>query len=195
MKRPLACLSIVLLSLASATLAAATGRAALKAGAFDPPAPAPELSLQGSNGGTLSLGSYRGRVVLLEFGFTNCPKVCPTTLATLASVHRHLGADAKRVQVVFITVDPERDTPAQLRAYLRGFNPGFVGGTGTPAQLAEVRKHYGVMAQRRAVGNSYTVGHSSSVFLIDRQGRLRAMMPYGALAADYVHDIRALLAE
>ena len=195
MKRPLACLSIVLLSLASATLAAATGRAALKAGAFDPPAPAPELSLQGSNGGTLSLGSYRGRVVLLEFGFTNCPKVCPTTLATLASVHRHLGADAKRVQVDYVTVYQERDTPAQLRAYLRGINPGFVGGTGAPAQLAEVRKHYGVMAQRWAVGNSYTVGHSSSVFLIDRQGRLRAMMPYGALAADYVHDIRALLAE
>lgn len=195
MKRLLACVSIVLLSLACATLAAPAGRAALKAGAFDPPAPAPELSLQASNGGTLSLASYRGRVVLLEFGFTNCPKVCPTTLATLASVHKHLGADAKHVQVVFVTVDPERDTAAQLRAYLRGFNPGFVGGTGTPAQLAQVRRRYGVMAQRRNVGNSYTVGHSSSVFLIDRQGRLRAMMPYGASADDYIHDVRVLLAE
>lgn len=195
MKRPLVRLSIALLALASATLAAAAGRAALKAGAFDPPALAPELSLTASNGGTLSLAPYRGRVVLLEFGFTNCPKVCPTTLATLASVRKRLGADARDVQVVFVTVDPERDTAEQMRAYLRGFDPAFVGGTGTPAQLAEVRKRYGVMAQRRNIGDSYTVGHSSSVYLIDRRGRLRAMMPYGASVADYIHDVRVLLAE
>lgn len=195
MKRRLACLSIALLLLAAATLAAATGRATLKAGAFDPPAFAPALSLRASNGGTLSLARYRGRVVLLEFGFTNCPKVCPTTLATLASVRKRLGADARDVQVVFVTVDPERDTVGQMHAYLRGFDPTFVGGTGAPAELADVRKRYGVMAQRRNVGDSYTVGHSSSVYLIDRRGRLRAMMPYGASAADYLHDLRVLLAE
>lgn len=194
MKLRLACVSIALLSLASAPLAAA-GLATLKAGAFDPPAPAPELSLQASNGGTLSLARYRGRVVLLEFGFTNCPKVCPTTLATLASARKRLGANARDVQVVFVTVDPERDTAAQIRAYLRGFDPAFVGGTGTPAQLADVRKRYGVMAQRRNVGDGYTVGHSSSLYLIDRKGRLRAMMPYGVSAADYVHDLKVLLAE
>jgi protein SCO1 len=99
------------------------------------------------------------------------------------------------VQVIFVTVDPERDTAGQMRAYLRGFDPTFVGGTGTSAQLAGVRKRYGVMAQRRNVGDSYTVGHSSSVYLIDRKGRLRAMMPYGASAADYIHDVRVLLAE
>ncbi|GAB3102118.1 SCO family protein [Lysobacter terrae] len=195
MSRRFLCLSIALLSLAWATLAAAAEPAPLKAGVFDPPAAAPELSLQASTGGTLSLAHYRGRVVLLEFGFTNCPKVCPTTLATLAQVRKRLGADARDLQVVFVTVDPERDNAQQMRAYLHGFDPSFVGGTGTPAQLAEVRKHYGVMAQRKNVGDSYTVGHSSSVFLIDRKGRLRGMMPYGQPPADYLHDVRALLAE
>jgi protein SCO1/2 len=193
--RLLACASSALLAMAAATSTAATAGAALKAGTFQPPAPAPELSLQASTGGTLSLAQYRGRVVLLEFGFTNCPKVCPTTLAVLAQVRKRLGADARDLQVVFVTVDPERDSAAQLRAYLHGFDPSFVGGTGTPAQLAAVRQHYGVIAQRRNVGDGYTVGHSSSVFLIDRKGLLRAMMPYGHPPADYLHDIRALLAE
>jgi protein SCO1/2 len=82
-----------------------------------------------------------------------------------------------------------------MQAYLRGFDPTFVGGTGTPTQLADVRKSYGVMAERKAVGSSYTVGHSSSVYLIDRKGLLRGMMPYGRLPDDYVHDVRALLSE
>lgn len=193
-RRLLACLSSAILALAVA-MPAIAGGASLKAGTFDPPAPAPELALQASSGGALSLARYRGSVVLLEFGFTNCPKVCPTTLALLAQVRKRLGAEARQVQVVFVTVDPERDTAEQLRAYLRGFDPTFVGGTGTPAQLAAVRQHYGVVAQRRAVGDSYTVGHSSSVYLIDRKGLLRAMMPYGSPPQDYVHDIKALLAE
>ncbi|GAB2509286.1 SCO family protein [Lysobacter humi (ex Lee et al. 2017)] len=173
----------------------AAGRATLKAGAFDPPAPAPELSLLSSQGGALSLARHRGKVVLLEFGFTNCPQVCPMTLATLAQVRKKLGAHAARLQVVFVTVDPERDDAARLRAYLKGFDPSFVGGTGTTAQLAAVRARYGATAQRKAVGDSYTVGHSSSVYVIDTKGRLRGMMPYGRPAEDYVHDVRALLAE
>lgn len=195
-RRPLllrACLALAML--AGAALASATGRATLKAGAFDPPAPAPELSLVSSHGGRLSLARHRGKVVLLEFGFTNCPQVCPMTLATLAQARKQLGAQAARLQVVFVTVDPERDDAARLRAYLKGFDPTFVGGTGTPAQLAAVRARYGATAQRKAVGDSYTVGHSSSVYIIDTKGRLRAMMPYGRPAGDYVHDVRALLAE
>ena len=189
--------SFALLALSFALCAMAAGRPvrALKAGTFDPPRVAPELGLDSSNGGRLSLADYRGKVVLLEFGFSNCPNVCPMTLAVLGQLRKRLGADADRVQVVFVTVDPERDTAKQLRAYLRGFDPGFVGGTGTPARLAAVRKNYGVMAQRKNVGDGYTVGHSSSVYLIDRKGRLRAMMPYGRQADDYVHDIRILLGE
>lgn len=188
-------LCIALFALLWSALATAADRPVLKAGAFDPPARAPELSLAGSHGETLSLARYRGKVVLLEFGFTNCPQVCPMTLATLAQARKRLGPQAQHVQVVFVTVDPERDDAARMRAYLRGFDPTFVGGTGTVAQLAAVRARYGVMAQRKAVGEGYTVGHSSSVYVIDRQGRLRAMMPYGRPAEDYVHDVRVLLAE
>lgn len=187
--------SAALLGLTFATLAFAAGPVALKAGAFDPPAPAPDFTLAASTGGKLSLSQYRGRVVLLEFGFTSCPNVCPTTLALLAQARKRLGADAKKVQVVFVTVDPERDNAERMRAYLKGFDPSFVGGTGTPAQLTAVRALYGATAQRKAVGDSYTVGHSSSVYLIDRKGRLRAMMPFGRPADDYVHDVRVLLAE
>lgn len=186
---------IAILALLCAMGAAAAGRPALKAGVFEPPRAAPELALASSNGGKLSLADYRGKVVLLGFGFTSCPKVCPTTLAVLAQARKKLGAQGRDVQVVYVTVDPERDDAARMRAYLRGFDPGFVGGTGTPTQLAAARKDYGVMAQRKPVGDSYTVGHSSSVYLIDRKGLLRGMMPYGRQPADFVHDVKVLLAE
>lgn len=182
-------------ALVSAMCAVAADRPTLKAGVFEPPRAAPELSLDASKGGALSLAGYRGKVVLLGFGFTSCPEVCPTTLAVLAQARKRLGAQAEQVQVVYVTVDPERDNADRMRAYLKGFDPTFVGGTGTPAQLAAVRKNYGVMAERKNIGNSYTVGHSSSVYLIDRQGLLRGMMPYGRLPDDYVHDVRALLSE
>ena len=192
-KPALACAAMV--ALACTAFAGVAGAAVLKAGAFDPPAAAPELGLVASNGGTLSLAGYRGRVVLIAFGFTACPEVCPTTLAVLAQARKRLGPQGKDVQVVFVTVDPERDDVERIRAYLRAFDPGFVGGTGTPAQLAAVRGRYGVIARRQAVGDSYTVGHSSSVYLVDRKGLLRGMMPYGSPADDFVHDIRVLLAE
>jgi protein SCO1/2 len=181
--------------LLSAFGAVAAEHSTFKAGVFDPPRAAPELSLEASNGGKLSLANYRGKVVLLGFGFTSCPEVCPTTLAVLAQARKRLGTQGEQVQVVYVTVDPERDSADRMHAYLRGFDPTFVGGTGTPTQLADVRKSYGVMAERKAVGSSYTVGHSSSVYLIDRKGLLRGMMPYGRLPDDYVHDVRALLSE
>lgn len=173
----------------------AADRATLKAGVFEPPRAAPELSLDASSGGKLALASFRGKVVLLGFGFTSCPEVCPTTLATLAQARKRLGAQGEQVQVVYVTVDPERDNTDRMRAYLRGFDPSFVGGSGTPEQLAGVRKNYGVMAERKSFGNSYTVAHSSSVYVIDQKGLLRGMMPYGRLPDDYVHDVKALLSE
>lgn len=182
-------------ALVFAMVAVAADRPTLKAGVFEPPRAAPELSLDASGGGKLSLASYRGKVVLMGFGFTSCPEVCPTTLATLAQARKKLGEQGEQLQVVYVTVDPERDTAERMRAYLGGFDPSFVGGTGTPEQLAAVRKNYGVMAERKPLGDSYTVAHSSSVYLIDRKGLLRGMMPYGRLPADYVHDVRALLSE
>jgi len=165
----------------------------LKAGQFDPPHPAPDFQLQGSDGRPLSLAAFKGRVVLLFFGFTHCPEVCPTTLATLAQVRKQLGADAARLQVVYITVDPERDSVQRMAAYLRGFDTGFIGGTGTEAQLAAVRQRYGVHMKRIPMGGSYGVDHGTSVYVIDREGKLRAMMPYGHAAADFVGDVRQLL--
>lgn len=178
-----------------AMVAVAADRPTLKAGVFEPPRAAPELSLDASSGGKLSLANYRGKVILMGFGFTSCPEVCPTTLATLAQARKRLGAQGEQLQVVYVTVDPERDSADQMRAYLGGFDPSFVGGTGTSAQLAAVRKNYGVMAERKPLGSSYTVAHSSSVYLIDRKGLLRGMMPYGRLPDDFVHDVRALLSE
>lgn len=184
-----------LAALLFAMVALAADRPAFKAGVFEPPRAAPELAIDASTGGKLALANYRGKVVLLGFGFTSCPEVCPTTLAVLAQARKRLGAQGEQLQVVYVTVDPERDNADRMKAYLRGFDPSFVGGTGTPAQLAAVRKNYGVMAERKPLGNNYTVGHSSSVYLIDRNGLLRGMMPYGRLPDDYVHDVRALLSE
>ena len=162
---------------------------------FEPPRPAPEFALRGSDGSELTLARYRGKVVLLSFGFTHCAAVCPTTLATLAQARRRSARRPTAVQVVFVTVDPERDLPAQMKAYLAAFDPSFIGATGRPEALAAMRKDYGVIADKVPMGGSYAVDHTSSIFLIDRDGRLRAMMPYGRDARDFVHDVKLLLAK
>ena len=178
---------------AGAALARADDGEALKAGVFDPPRTAPDFNLPGSDGSELKLSRYRGKVVLLGFGFTSCVAVCPVTLGTLAAAHKKLGARGNDVQVVYITVDPERDDALRMKKYLSAFDPSFIGGTGTEAQLAAVRKDYGIAAEKVAgPDGSYT--HSSFVYLIDREGRLRALMPYGHSPDDYVHDVGILLA-
>lgn len=167
---------------------------AMRAGAFDPVHAAPEFALRGSDGSEVTLGRYRGKVVLLTFGFTYCAAVCPTTLATLAQARSQLGAAADSVQVIFVTVDPARDDTAQMRRYLAAFDPTFVGATDTPARLAAVRADYGVTAVREGTGPDYAMAHTSSIFLIDRAGKLRAVMPFGHDAADFVHDVKLLSA-
>ena len=176
-------------------VAAVAAEETLKAGVFSPPRLAPDFSLQASNGTELKLSSYRGKVVVLAFGFTTCPDVCPITLATLAQARKKLGAEARNVQVVYVTVDPERDDAARMRAYLASFDPTFIGGTGAAGRLEAVRKEYGIIATRKTVGTSYLYGHSSFIYLIDAAGRLRALMPYGHSADDFVHDLRILMAK
>ncbi len=166
---------------------------ALKAGVFNPAREAPDFSVSGSDGGTLTLRRYRGKVVVLGFGYTNCANVCPVTLAVLALAHRKLGALGSQVQVIYLTVDPERDSAQRLKQYLASFDPTFVGGTGTAPQMAAVRKSYGVTAEKLGGGTDYAVAHSSFVYLITREGKLRALMPFGHKADDYVHDISMLL--
>ena len=189
--------AIHLAALLAAMLLSLTARAgaaeALKAGVFNPPRDAPDFSVSGSDGAALTLKNYRGKVVVLGFGYTSCPNVCPVTLAVLAQAHRKLGALGSQVQVIYITVDPERDTAERLKQYLAGFDPTFVGGTGTAAQMAAVRLSYGVTAQKVGSGDNYGVAHSSFIYLIGRDGKLRALMPFGHKADDFVHDISVLL--
>lgn len=194
--------ALLALSLAAAwslALAADPNRIGLKAGVFDPPQPAAEFpaGVHATDRGDLTLARWRGKVVLLVFGFTHCPAVCPTTLATLAQARRLLGPDASAMQVVYVTVDPERDDLAHVRTYLAGFDPAFIGGTGQPPVLAELRKRYGATAQKIPAaggGADYAMSHSTTIWLIDRQGRLRALMPFGHSAEDFAHDVRQVMA-
>ena len=184
-----------LFALLAAAPASAGEAGSLKAGVFDPPRQAPDFTLQGTDGRELKISRFRGKVVLLAFGFTSCPEVCPTTLATLAQARRALGAAAADVQVLYVTVDPQRDVPERLGNYLAVFDPTFIGGTGADAQLFEVRKQYGVTAERRTYGSDYVYVHSSFIYLIDRKGLLRALMPYGHSPEDFSHDLTILLKE
>jgi protein SCO1/2 len=188
-------LAALLAPLLLAAAALAADEPSFKAGIFSPPREAPEFSLRGSDGAELKLARYRGKVVILEFGFTACPDVCPTTLAALAAARKGLAAEASELQVVYVTVDPERDDAERLRTYLAAFDPSFVGGTGTEEQLAAVRKEYGIAATRTTAGSGYGFSHSSYTYLIDREGKLRALMPYGHTSDDYVHDVKILLSQ
>lgn len=167
----------------------------LIAGVFDPPRAAPDFVLSGSNGAPLRLTDHRGKIVILGFGFTSCPDVCPTTLAILAQARKQLGKDAQHLQVIYITVDPQRDSAEQMRRYLASFDGSFLGGTGEEAELNAIRKQYGIIADKKMYGSNYTYAHSSYTYLIDRKGMLRALMPYGHKADDFAHDVRALLAQ
>jgi protein SCO1/2 len=167
----------------------------LKAGVFEPPRAAPDFSLQGTDGHELKITRHRGKIVLLAFGYSSCQAVCPTTLATFAEARRKLGAAASNVQVLYITVDPERDDVARLKKYLGNFDNTFIGGTGTADQLSAIRKAYGISAEKIVAGDSYSYSHSSFTYLIDRAGKIRALMPYGHSPQDYVHDLTILLAE
>ena len=178
----------------------AAGSPELRSGVFDPPRMAPDFSLRGSDGSEFKLSRYRGKVVALGFGYTHCPGVCPTTLAFLAQARQKLGAAGKEFQIIYVTVDPERDSAEHLKAFLASFDPTFVGATGTPQQLANVRKEYGInVSDKMFVAgqpkSNYFLDHSSYVYLIDRAGKLRAMMPYGVTVDDIEHDAQALLSK
>lgn len=167
---------------------------ALKSGVFNPPRLAPEFTMQSSQGGDFKLQQTRGKLVVLGFGFTHCTEVCPVTLANLAQVRKKLGDLASEMQVVYVTVDPANDPPARMSEYLRLFDASFIGATGTDAQLAAVQKEYGIVATK-AIGKKgeAQVHHSSYLYLIDRTGYLRALVPFGKSSDDIVHDIKILL--
>lgn len=152
------------------------------------------LELTDHTGKRRALPDFKGKVVVVFFGFTHCPDVCPTTMAELAAVARELGADADKMQVLFVTVDPERDTPDVLRQYVPSFHPSFLGLYGTLDETTRVAKEFKVYHQKQAQpGGGYSVDHSAGTFVLDREGRLRLFARYGVGKQALLHDIRLLL--
>ena len=155
--------------------------------------PAPALNLMTTNGEPLDLASYEGSVVVLYFGYTFCPDVCPTTLADVARAKREL--DTEDIQVIMITVDPERDTPEVLTNYLTSFDPSFLGAYGSPEAIAEAAALYGVFFEARegSEATGYLVDHTATLLVIDTEGRLKVLLPFGVSATDIAADLDALL--
>lgn len=153
------------------------------------------LELTDQTGRPRRLEDFRGKVVLLFFGFTNCPDVCPTTLAELSQVVKELGADAARVQVLFVTVDPERDTPEALAKYVGAFDPRFLGLYGDSAATQRTAREFKVFYEKRKTADGYSMDHSAQTYVIDPQGRLRLFVRPDRLAADLPADLRTLLKE
>ena len=154
------------------------------------------LALNDHDGRPRTLADFKGKVVVVFFGYTQCPDVCPTTMAELAEVKRALGKDGDRVQGVFITVDPERDTPEVLKAYVAGFDPTFIALRGTPEQTLATAKEFKVFyAKAPSKGASgYTVDHTAGAFVIDPTGRVRLFTRYGSGAQALSQDLKRLLA-
>jgi len=187
---------LVVLGTRVAFLRAPQAEQGLRSGTFDPPREAPAFTLDGSGGTKLSPRDYLGKVVIVEFGYTYCQDVCPITLAHLTEVWKKMGSAARDVQLIYVTVDPARDNPERLREHLTAFNPSFLGGTGTPEELQAVEKAYGVVARQVASKNPalpYAMDHSSSLYLVDRQGKLRGLVPFNTPVGDIVHDLKFLL--
>ena len=153
------------------------------------------LVLPDSNGQPRTLADFKGKVTVVFFGYTQCPDACPTTMAELAQVKKLLGKDGDRLQGVFVTVDPERDTPQVLKSYMASFDPSFVALRGTPEQTAATAKEFKVFYAKSPgkTADSYSVDHSAGSYVFDTQGRIRLFERYGSGADALTADIKALL--
>lgn len=147
------------------------------------------------NGQARTLADFRGKVVMLYFGFVQCPDVCPTALTRAAAVMQQLGTQAADLQVIFVTVDPERDTPALLREYMASFDPAFLALTGSAEAIRKTADEFRVYYKKVPTGSSYTMDHTALSYLFDRQGRIRVVLRHEQTAEDYATDVRTLLAE
>jgi len=155
------------------------------------------LALTDADGQPRTLADYKGKVVVVFFGYTQCPDVCPTTMAELAEVKRSLGADGARVQGIFVTVDPERDTAALLKAYVANFGPDIIGLRGTPEQIKAAAKEFKVFNSKvpGKTDTSYTVDHTAGSYVFDAKGKVRLFTRYGSGAQALADDLKLLLAE
>ncbi|MBK1614682.1 SCO family protein [Rubrivivax gelatinosus] len=156
-----------------------------------------ELELPDADGQPRHIADFRGKVTVVFFGYTQCPDVCPTTMVELAEVKRQLGPAGERVQGVFVSVDPERDTPELLKAYVANFDPSFVALRGTPEQVKTVAKQFKVFYNKvpGQTPTSYTIDHTAGSYVFDGQGRVRLFTRYGAGIDKLKHDLQILLAE
>ncbi len=168
-----------------------------KGSLIDPAIPAADFSLVDQNGETFQLSAQKGKVVLIFFGYTNCPDVCPITLTDFKRIKNELGGLTDEVRFVFITVDPERDTIERLRAYLPSYDPAFFGLTGEREQLEQVWKSYGVYQARQESGSAagYLVDHTARIYAIDKRGNWRLTYPFEMDRNAVIEDVRHLLEE
>ena len=166
---------------------------------YDPPQHAPDVVLQEASGARFSLAEQQGKVVLLFFGYTHCPDICPTTLSDWKRIKAQLGRDTTRVRFVFISVDPARDDPATLERYVAEFDPGFIGATADSARIASIEHAFHVSSSRevstsaKPSANGYAVSHASQTFVVDKFGDLRLLYGFGMPTDEVVSDIRLLL--
>lgn len=154
-----------------------------------------DFSLQDPDGRTRTMADFRGKAVMLFFGFTQCPDACPTALARAAEVRRLLGPQAAKLQVIFITIDPERDSAAVLKEYTHAFDPDFLGLRTDLPGTAAVAKEFKVIYQKVPTGSSYTMDHTAFTYVLDPQGRLRLAMRHELSAQDAARDVSTLLAQ
>lgn len=150
--------------------------------------------LTDADGRERTLADYKDKAVLMYFGFVQCPDVCPTALIRAAKVKQLLGADGDKLQVIFITIDPERDTPEVIKAYTAAFDPSFIGLYGDAKRTRETADEFKVYYKQVPTGSSYTMDHSALSYAFDPQGRLRLALRHEQTAEDYAHDLRQLLA-
>lgn len=164
---------------------------------INPPAPAADFTLSDQNGNPFRLSDQRGKVVLIFFGYTSCPDVCPVTLSEFKQVKQKLGDQSQDVRFVFITVDPERDTPERLGAYLANFDPSILGLTGDQAALDAVYKSYGVAHEKVDAGSAagYLINHTAITYAIDKNGNWRLTYPFGIETEKLVQDVSHLVRE
>lgn len=153
-----------------------------------------DFKLADHNGQLRSMNDFRGRVVVIFFGFAQCPDVCPTAMAELAEVKRLLGADADKLQGLFITLDPERDTPEVLKAYMGNFDPTFLALRPTPQELPDLAKHFKIFYKKNEgkTAGSYTLDHTAASYVFDRQGRVRLYTRHGMGPAALAEDLKIL---
>lgn len=152
-----------------------------------------DFRLLDADGRERTLADFRGKLVLLFFGFTLCPDVCPTALTRAVQIRKLLGRNGERLQVLFVTLDPERDTPQVLRAYTQAFDPSFIGLRASPERIAETARAFRVIYAKVPTGSTYTIDHSALSYVYDAGGKLRLALRHEQSAPDCVHDLEQIL--